>query len=134
VIDCGDGILGLLTEQRYGDGPGTLTVGPRFGTAQGSASVPLGLLTVNGCDGSTTQSDLGPAAVELDLTGTAPMLTATDTRLFVSPPQVRGHERATITGRGAVAGMVRLADLLIEATAGGIGERRAASQQVGPGE
>jgi hypothetical protein len=134
VTACADGGLGLLTEQRYGNGPATLQIGPRYSTAAGSATVPLSQVTVDGCDGSLSEADLGPATVALDLVGTAPVLTASDARLFVSPPVVRGHERQTITGRGEVAGTARVGDLVVTATHGGIGERRDSSQQVGPGE
>jgi hypothetical protein len=51
--------------------------------------------------------------------------------VFTSPPDVRGHERTVLTGRGSVDGTVVVGDLQVTPTFGGIGQRRFTSQQVG---
>ncbi|WP_343979469.1 hypothetical protein [Kribbella koreensis] len=131
VVRCADGALGVVTTERYGSATGTLTVGPQYRTAQATATVPLTLTTFNGCDDSSSTVELGAAPVRLDLMGTAAVMTAVDSRVFTSPPDVRGHERTVLTGRGSVQGTVGVGDLTVTPTFGGIGQRKFASQQVG---
>jgi hypothetical protein len=131
VVRCADGALGVVTEERYGSATGTLSVGPRYRTAQAAASVPLTLTTFNGCDGSSSSTELGTVPVALDLVGDAPVMTAVDSRVFSSPPEVRGHERTVLTGRESVLGTIRVGDLEVPPTFGGIGQRTFMSQQVG---
>lgn len=134
VVRCDDGELGVMTEELYGSAPGTLSMGPRYRTAEAAASVPMTLAAFDGCDGSSSSSEPGTVPVALDLVGTAPVTTAADSWQFSAPPDVRGHERTVLTGRGSVSGVVRVGELEVAPTFGGIGEWRYKSQQVGTRE
>lgn len=130
VVRCADGGLALVSTQRFGDAPGTLHVGPHFTTATAQAQVPLTELVADGCTGSVEERRLGSQPVTLDLVGTSAVLTATDARRFVVPPDVRGSERTVITGRGSVDGTARIGDLTVAPSFGGIGKRTDTAHRV----
>lgn len=132
IIRCADGGLGVRTVQRYGSAAGTLTIGPRFRSANADARAVMTKLVLNGCTGNVVERALGPTDLALDLQAEGPVLTATDFRVF-STAHARGHERVTIVGRDGVTGTVRIGSLTVAPTEGGIGKRSAHTHRTGTG-